>query len=214
MRWCVRLGCAGQGTRGRPLVTPLRRSVRARACEVCAGSGALTLPVPSRGIGRARAAARRRAASPSAPSSPWWAAAALPLALPLPFPARRQPARLGAQARLGALPWAGRAGIVHCTVILAVAGAVAVLAPQIPACDAAICTAFAASPCHKLSGCVPDFRPSNEEADSQVYRPPSGRSAECAPGSQRTTFLVIGYFVSPLASDHDAAFYLARRSIY
>ena len=114
--------------------------------------------------------ARRRAASPSAPSSPWWAAAALPLALPLPFPARRQPARLGAQAHLGALPWAGRAGIVHRTVILAVTGA-AVLAPQIPACDAAICTAFAASPCHKLSGCVPDFRPSNEEAESQVYRP-------------------------------------------
>ena len=124
-------------------------------------------------IGRARAAARRRAASPSAPSSPWWAAAALPLALPLPFPARRQPARLGAQARLGALLWAGRAGIVHCTVILALTGAAAVLAPQIPACDAAICTAFAASPCHKLSGCVPDFRPSNEEADSQVYRPPA-----------------------------------------
>ena len=185
-----------------------------RACEVCAGSGALTLPVPSRGIGRARATARRRAASPSAPSSPWWAAAALPLALPLPFPARRQPARLGAQARLGALPWAGRAGIVHCTVILAVTGAAAVLAPQIPACDAAICTAFAASPCHKLSGCVPDFRPSNEEGRRPGLPPPSGWSAECAPSSQRTTFLDFGLLVSPLPSDHDAVFYLARRSVY
>jgi hypothetical protein len=66
-------------------------------------------------------------------------------------------------------PWgaaAGRSGWhhpLHCHPLLQQG------APKIPACGAAICTAFAASPCHKLSGCVPDFRPSNEEAEGQVY---------------------------------------------
>ena len=135
------------------------------------------------------------------------------LSLALPFPARRLPARLGAQARLGALPRAGRAGIVHCTVILAVTGA-AVLAPQISACDAAICTAFAASPCHKLSGCVPDFRPSNEEAEVQVYSPPAAGAPNAPRAASAPLFWLIGLFVSPLPSDHDAVLYLARRSIY
>lgn len=141
-----------------------------RACEVCAGSGALTLPVLHRSSSRRSAEACSfavrsffsmvgRCCTAVGPSSSFSS----------PSPARA--------SRCTGPPWGaavGRSGWHRpLTVILAVTGAAAVLAPQIPACDAAICTTFAASPCHKLSGCVPDFRPSNEEAEGQVYRPPA-----------------------------------------
>ena len=60
----------------------------------------------------------------------------------------------------------------------------------------------------------PGFSPVERGGRKPGLPPPSGRSAECASSSQRTTFLASGHFVSPLPSDQDAVVRSDRRLIH